>query len=234
MKYRLSHLKFLVPAIILCSVSLASAGQVDLSVSQNLKNTFAEAGCNYPPKRITLLAIKDERRIEVWDMDGNGGPRLVKEYEIYAASGCRGPKLRKGDYQVPEGVYSIVGLNPNSKYHLSIKLDYPNSFDREMAKCDGRDCIGGDIFIHGNHKSAGCLAVGDLGIEELYQLVSDTGMGRVRVIITPHDFRKGEDVAGIADASPSWVPALYRKLESEMSLYPRSYPPEAVQVSFSR
>jgi len=230
MKSRPQSFKLLIPAILLCSVSLASAGEVGHSIKQKVSGMFAEAGCDYPPRHITLLAIKDEKKIEVWDTDADAGPRLVKEYEIFAASGNTGPKLVRGDYQVPEGVYSIVGLNPNSRYHLSMKLDYPNSFDRKMARCDGRSCLGGDIFIHGSSKSAGCLAVGDAAIEELYQIVSDAGMGRVRVVIAPHDFRK-DDSASEFGVSPAWVPELYKNIQAEMATYRRAVSVENIQVS---
>ncbi len=65
----------------------------------------------------------------------------------------------------------IEYLNPNSKFHLSMKVSYPNSFDREMAKLDNRDNLGGDIMIHGSNRSVGCIPIGDGGIEELYFLV---------------------------------------------------------------
>ena len=70
------------------------------------------------------------------------------EYPILAASGVLGPKLREGDKQVPEGIYGAEALNPNSKFHLSIRLNYPNTFDRRMAQSDGRTQLGGDIMIH--------------------------------------------------------------------------------------
>ena len=70
-------------------------------------------------------------------------------------------KLKEGDGQVPEGIYHIDSLNPNSMFHLSIRLDYPNSFDKQQGKIDGRKELGSDIMIHGNTCSSGCLAIGD-------------------------------------------------------------------------
>ncbi len=65
------------------------------------------------------------------------------------------PKFKEGDGQIPEGIYGIEYLNPNSKFHLSMKINYPNSFDKEMAKIDNRKNLGGDIMIHGSNKTIG-------------------------------------------------------------------------------
>ena len=78
-----------------------------------------------------------------------------------------GPKLREGDRQVPEGVYTIANMNPNSISHLSLALSYPNDFDRARAAEDGRadNTLGGSIMIHGGSGSIGCMAVGDEAAE---------------------------------------------------------------------
>ena len=89
--------------------------------------------------------------------------------------GASGPKIQRGDKQVPEGVYGISYLNPNSAYHLSLGVNYPNAFDREMAAKDGRKNLGGDIMIHGKNVSSGCLAVGDEPAEELFVLAAEVG-----------------------------------------------------------
>ena len=126
---------------------------------------------------------------------------------IEAASGTAGPKLREGDYQVPEGMYAIEAFNPNSRFHLSLKLDYPNAVDRQQAALEGRDQLGGDIFLHGKDVSVGCLAMGDAAIEELFVLVARTGIERVIVLLAPYDFRQR---AVERDSSrPAWVEALY-------------------------
>ena len=90
-----------------------------------LVERFRAARAAYPPPQLTLIAYKQERRLEVWAPGETGWVRVLR-YPILAASGERGPKLREGDYQVPEGVYSLTGLNPSSKYHLSIRVGYPN------------------------------------------------------------------------------------------------------------
>src|SRR5207244_3968581 len=116
----------------------------------------------YPPAELALLAFKQERLLEVYATDKKmGGFKFVQAYPILGASGELGPKLREGDGQVPEGLYAINFLNPNSLYHLSLRVSYPNDFDRAQAKRDGRQKLGGDIMIHGSFASIGCLAMGD-------------------------------------------------------------------------
>ncbi len=134
-----------------------------------LSDAFEEAGVAYPPSKVTLIGLKEEKRLELW-ADTGGQWIRVKNYDIKKASGTSGPKLIEGDWQVPEGFYEIEALNPNSSYHLSLKLNYPNEFDRKYAEIDGRTKLGGDIFIHGKAVSKGCLAMGDEVIEELFVL----------------------------------------------------------------
>jgi murein L,D-transpeptidase YafK len=188
------------------------------AVRQRLKPSFRAAGVAYPPKRLTLLAFKEERRLEVW---AGAAPRAVfiREYAVVAASGGPGPKLVQGDGQVPEGIYRILWLNPNSRFHLSMKLDYPNAFDRRKAVGDGRTQLGGDIFIHGNAVSIGCLAMGDEAIEELFVLAADTGVRNIDVVIAPRDLRRvsREHVP----LRVAWADDLYRRLETELRGYRR-------------
>ena len=182
-----------------------------------IQERFAQAGIAYPPKEAHLLAFKVERRLELW-AGGSGAPRLVASYPLLAESGTLGPKLREGDNQIPEGIYRVVWLHPNSEYHLSLKLDYPNAFDREQAKRDGRTELGGDIFIHGSDVSIGCLAVGDPAIEELFVLAARIGMERVKVVVAPWDFRQKEPAAQDGP-QPPWLPTLYAELARELASY---------------
>lgn len=162
----------------------------------------------------TLVARKAERRLEVW-LEGDGAPRPVHAYGVLAASGGPGPKLREGDRQVPEGRYGIESLNPNSRFHLSMKVSYPNAFDRARAAEDGRDRPGGDIFIHGGARSVGCLALGDDAIEELFWLVATVGAERFEVLMTPSEGASWE----IPSGAPAWVEEMYRDLAGAASPY---------------
>jgi hypothetical protein len=182
-----------------------------------LRPYFERAGVPYPPTHATLVVLKDERRLELWAGSAPAGQRHVRSYEILAASGGPGPKLRQGDLQVPEGVYRILWLNPNSAYHLSLKLDYPNDFDRAQARAEGRQDLGGDIFIHGRAVSIGCVAVGDPGIEELFVLAAEVTPARVRTLVAPHDLRRRPPPTA---AHPAWLAGLYRDLAQEMRAFP--------------
>lgn len=190
-----------------------------------LAPAFARAAVPYPPRALTLIAIKDERRLEVWADRGDGGDdwAWIVDYPVLAASGGPGPKLREGDLQVPEGVYAIDWLNPRSAFHLSLHVSYPSAEDRAMAVADGRDQLGGAIMIHGGAASIGCLAIGDPAIEELFTLVADTGLWRddaktdprIRALLAPTDLRRRP--AALPHDAPPWVAARYRGLAAAMA-----------------
>lgn len=196
-----------------------------------LKPFFAEAKAPYPPSRVTLLAIKDEKKLELWSEE-NGEKFFIRAYPIKAASGQSGPKLREGDRQVPEGIYQLEYLNPNSLYHLSMKINYPNAFDRAVAEKEKRTGLGGDIFIHGNAVSIGCLAMGDPAIEELFTLVVKTGQKNVTVIIAPSDPRK-KDLAQLAQNQAEWVAQLYAEINQAFAPYQMFTEQNAEQTSSS-
>lgn len=178
---------------------------------------FETAGVVYPPKEIKLLALKEERFLELWAKD-TGNFKKIRSYPVRGASGNAGPKLVEGDKQVPEGKYKIIGFNPNSSYHLSMKLNYPNDFDLYHARKEKRNKPGSNIFIHGKTLSIGCLAMGDRAIEELFTLVHKVGKKYSEVIIAPYDPR--EKPLQVKDAdSPSWLPELYGEISEEFSKY---------------
>jgi hypothetical protein len=183
---------------------------------QRLRPHFERAQVPYPPARATLVILKEERRLELWAAGAQGPWRFVRSYEVLAASGGPGPKRRQGDLQVPEGSYRVLWLNPNSGYHLSLKLDYPNAFDRRQARAEGRTNLGGDVFVHGRDVSIGCVALGDRGIEELFVLAAEAGPARVKALLAPYDFRKRPPPA---DAQPAWVATLYRDLERDLRAF---------------
>ncbi|MBU2582949.1 MAG: L,D-transpeptidase family protein [Alphaproteobacteria bacterium] len=184
---------------------------------------FAKAKAAWPPAEVAYVAIKDQRALEVYARVENGEWIFVHSYKVLAASGRTGPKLLRGDKQVPEGVYSISYLNPNSAFHVSMRVNYPNAFDRSKAKMDGRKDLGGDIMIHGKNASAGCLAMGDPAAEELFVLAAEVDRKNVKVVIAPTDFRKPQKVS--FTNGPSWTPELYSEIASAMSEFKR--PPEA-------
>lgn len=188
-------------------------------VRKRLTAFFSAAQVPYPPARLVLLAFKQEKSLEVHAAGSNGAFHLVRAYPIMAASGVLGPKLRQGDGQVPEGIYRIEMLNPNSRFHLSLRLNYPNDFDRQQAKRDGRTNLGGDIMIHGNAVSIGCIAVGDEAAEDLFVLAALTGLKNISVIVSPVDFRV-RDLPALPAGTPKWVETLHPAIKREMAKYP--------------
>jgi len=184
-----------------------------------LQPSFAKAKVPYPPARVTFVGIKDENRLEIYAAGPKQTLRYITAYPVLAASGVAGPKQREGDGQVPEGLYEITALNPNSSYHVSMRVSYPNAFDREQARQDRRTELGGDIIIHGSAVSIGCLAMGDPASEDLFTLAADTGLKNISVILTPVDFRLGKAVPGAA-ALPAWTKTLYAQIKAQLQPLP--------------
>ena len=153
--------------------------------------------------RLSILVFKSERLVEVHA----AGWKVPRRYAMTGFSGSLGPKLEEGDRQIPEGVYGIEYLNPNSRFHLSLKVSYPNEFDKLHAAEDGRVNLGGDIMIHGGSATIGCIPIGDDAIEELFCLAAAVGRENTTVIIAPYDMRKGRDSNLEVSALP-WYGAL--------------------------
>lgn len=136
------------------------------SKEDTLKRQFEKAGLAWPAKQIYIRSFKYDSQLEVWVKNTtNSAFKLFKTYKVCAMAGSIGPKRMEGDYQVPEGFYYINEFNPNSSYHLSLGINYPNPSDRVLS-----DLIkpGGDIFIHGNCVTVGCIPLQNEQIEELY------------------------------------------------------------------
>ncbi len=193
----------------------ARLAEIAPPASVRLATRFDAAKASWPPSEIALIAIKDEKVLELHAKGDNGTWKLIHRYRILAASGGPGPKLRQGDKQVPEGIYAISFLNPNSAYHVSLRVNFPNAFDRQMAAKDSRRELGGDIMIHGKNLSAGCLAMGDEAVEELFVLAARTGLANVKLIIAPTDMRE-RGIPTVDPSHPAWVPKLYTEIASAM------------------
>ena len=181
---------------------------------------FAKAQKSYPPKALVLVGLKEENRLEIYAGSSDATLKFIRDYPIRAASGGPGPKLKEGDGQVPEGIYQIESLNPNSRFHLSLRVNYPNRFDREQAARDGRTKLGGDIMIHGNAVSIGCLAMGDEAAEDLFVLAADTGLANLSVILAPLDFRGGKK-GPVSAKLPAWSETLYQNIRAELDRLPK-------------
>ena len=116
---------------------------------------------------ILVRIFKEESVLEVWKRQKvNGRYALLKSYDICKWSGKLGPKIREGDRQAPEGFYTITPalMNPNSNYHLSFNLGFPNTYDRSLGR------TGTHLMVHGACSSAGCYSMTDEQIQEIYTL----------------------------------------------------------------
>ncbi|MHB1350340.1 MAG: L,D-transpeptidase family protein [Desulfobulbaceae bacterium] len=115
---------------------------------------------------VFLRIFKMPGELEVW-LKKDGRFRLFKSYSVCSSSGFPGPKTREGDWQSPEGFYAVTAaqMNPQSSYHLSFDIGYPNEYDQLFNRS------GGNIMVHGSCSSMGCFAMTDYRIEEIYTLV---------------------------------------------------------------
>lgn len=137
----------------------------------------------YQGEPLFIRIIKQDKQFEVFVRRQNRY-QLFRSYPICAFSGGIGPKKKEGDRKTPEGFYGIsrTSLNPASRYHLSMNIGYPNSYDRQKGY------TGSFIMIHGDCVSVGCIAMTNPLIEEIYTLVEkalDNGQGRIPVHIFP-------------------------------------------------
>lgn len=137
-----------------------------LSSDSLLKALFEEKNRQYPPKYLYWRAFKLERTLELWSANHPDSPYvLIKNYPIYTTCGDLGPKRERGDMQIPEGFYKVEYFNPNSAFWLSFKINYPNGSDSLLGN---KKKLGGDIFIHGDTLTIGCLPLTDSLIKEVY------------------------------------------------------------------
>lgn len=161
-----------------------------------LEKQFREKGLTWPAKYVYIRSFKYDGQLEVWVKNDRKAPyKLFKTYKICAMAGTLGPKRMAGDYQVPEGFYYINEFNPNSNYHLSLGLNYPNESDKILS-----DSMrpGGDIYIHGSCVTVGCIPLTDEYIDEVYILAAyakNAGEDYIPVHIFPvrYDVKKSAD-----------------------------------------
>lgn len=137
-----------------------------MSTNRELEQLFTDSQVLYPPRYIYWRTFKAEHEMELWAKDSAHQPfKKIKTYPIYTTCGDLGPKRKQGDMQIPEGFYKIDYFNPNSSFWLSFKINYPNKSDSILG--DKRR-LGGDIFIHGDTITIGCLPMTDSLIKEIY------------------------------------------------------------------
>ena len=162
------------------SAMLAACGQVEsggiapaaLPVSKAAVQLMNQKGMT-TGSPIFIRIFKEESELEVWKARDDGHYYHFKTYPICNWSGDLGPKIETGDRQSPEGFYYISSgqMNPNSNYYLSFNVGFPNAYDKAFGR------TGTALMVHGNCKSAGCYAMTDALVEEIYALVREAIAG---------------------------------------------------------
>jgi murein L,D-transpeptidase YafK len=134
-----------------------------------------------------LRAFKEESILELWVKPKEETQyTLITTYHFFQGISLLGPKQRRGDHQVPEGIYAVDYFNPESLFRISLCLNYPNAAD-VIRNGRGTD-LGDAICIHGNEVSVGCLAITDLRIPTVYILAveaKDKGQEQIPIHIFP-------------------------------------------------
>lgn len=147
---------------------------------------LAVSGCATATSRFKTYDGPDVTRLQMFKGDRSlflySGTRLLMSYKFDLGFAPEGHKQFEGDGKTPEGAYTIDRRNPNSLFHLSIGISYPNAADIAYAAARGRS-PGGDIFIHGGPRAgidpvtpdwtAGCISVTNREIEDIYAMVRD-------------------------------------------------------------
>lgn len=136
------------------------------AVGEKTKQMLTSVGVDSDSFEVYIRAFKFEEKLELWAKSSNQENfTLVETYNFCSNVGQLGPKRKEGDKQIPEGFYELSKFNPESFYHLSLKVNYPNESDSVLSD---QVSPGGLIFIHGGCRTVGCIPITDEKIKELY------------------------------------------------------------------
>jgi murein L,D-transpeptidase YafK len=177
---------------------------------------------------VMIRIFKREFQLEMWLLRG-GRFHHFATYPICRFSGGLGPKRVRGDRQAPEGFYSVAAsqLNPNSRWHRSFDLGFPNAFDRSHGRS------GSFLMVHGGCSSAGCYAMTNPQIDEIWTLVTAAlkhGQKRFQVAVLP--FRMTDDNLQSHASHPAI--GFWRQLKNGYDLFEREHLPPRVAVCHGR
>jgi murein L,D-transpeptidase YafK len=198
-----------------------------------LRRMFDEKKIPYPPRAILFRAFKKEAQLELWASAEPGDAlALVRVYAICATSGVLGPKRKFGDVQVPEGFYELDWFNPQSNFFLSLHISYPNSADRILGSHANP---GGDIFLHGNCVTIGCIPITDDGIKEVYWLavqVHAAGQRHIPIEIFPARLTEnGFKSLAQSHANQPELVAFWSNLREGFEVFEKNHRPLKVAVA---
>jgi murein L,D-transpeptidase YafK len=177
---------------------------------------------------VFIRIFKLEFELEIWMKRGDRFERFAV-YPICRWSGVLGPKLAEGDWQAPEGFYTVdaKSLNPASRWHRAFNLGFPNAFDRAHGR------TGSYLMVHGGCSSIGCYAMTDAVIDEIWRLVSaalQRGQPRIHVHIFP--FRMTNE--RLADRSDATWAAFWRDLKPGYDAFEARRLPPKISVCEGR
>jgi murein L,D-transpeptidase YafK len=177
---------------------------------------------------VFIRIFKLEFELELWLKRGERFERFAV-YPICRWSGGLGPKLAEGDWQAPEGFYTVdpKALNPHSRWHRAFNLGFPNAFDRAHAR------TGSYLMVHGGCSSIGCYAMTDPVVDEIWRLVTAAlrkGQPRFHVHIFP--FRMTEEA--LAERRNAAWAAFWSDLKPGHDAFEATGLPPAVSVCQGR
>jgi murein L,D-transpeptidase YafK len=131
-----------------------------------------------PAEPMLIRIYKKEAELEVWKRSSSGRFVRVKTFPICRWSGQLGPKRKEGDRQAPEGFYAVIAsqMNPKSRHYLSFDTGFPNAYDRAHGS------TGSALMVHGTCSSAGCYAMTDAAMSEIYALMRETFRGGLKAV----------------------------------------------------
>ena len=177
---------------------------------------------------VFVRIFKREFELELWMQRGDRFERFAI-YPICRWSGDLGPKLQEGDWQAPEGFYTVTAkaLNAASRWHRAFDLGFPNAFDRAHGR------TGSLLMVHGGCASVGCFAMTDPVIEELWRLITaalNGGQARFHVHVFPFRMTP-ENLA--SPHNPRWG-AFWRDLERGYAAFEATHVPPTIAVCAGR
>ncbi|WP_455480707.1 L,D-transpeptidase family protein [Bartonella sp. B12(2025)] len=170
-------LLFVIGILTACEGRLPTSfrAKVEQPLPQKIQNRMVSYNVD-PYAPIMMRFFKEENVAEIWKQSRSGPFLLMARYDICKWSGQLGPKYREGDFQTPEGFYTVNAnqMNPYSKYYLSFNIGFPNLYDRKNGR------TGSNLMVHGSCFSAGCYAMSDRSMAQIYAFARDAFRGGQR------------------------------------------------------
>jgi len=206
-----------------CQPSSKRSEEVLTRQMKPLEKALKEKGLRMG-QAIFIRIFKESKELELWVQKADSKKFILfKTYPIctYGAQGL-GSKLKEGDEVAPEGFYFVPKdkMNPNSSFHLSFNLGYPNKYDEAHGR------TGSALMVHGGCASVGCYAMTNAAIEEIYSLAQkalENGQKFFRVHCFP--FRMTDEAVAAQEES-EWY-SFWKNLQEGYSYFEKNgYPPD--------